>query len=317
MTTRPERRLPGALVAGATALVSGVSVFVNSYGVHAVRQPAVYTTAKNVVAAVLLAAGLAVWHGRTRRHPVRAGTPARVAPGAVPPAGLATWAGVAYVGAVGGGLAFVLFFSGLARSSAEPAAFLHDTLVVWVALLAWPALRERLSPWNAAAVVLLVAGQVAVTGGVGHLVAGTGELLVLAATALWAVETVVAKRLLGAVSPGSLASLRMGIGAAVLVGYVAVTGHLGTLVGLRAGQLGWVLLTGCLLAGYVATWMVALARARALDVTSVLVGSVVVTALLQAAVGHGGLGPEALGLVLVCAGAGAVLWAWPRRVVPA
>ena len=33
-------------------------------------------------------------------------------------------------------------------------------------------------------------------------------------------------------------------------------------------QLGWVLLTGLLLSGYVATWMTALARARALDVTS-------------------------------------------------
>ena len=38
-----------------------------------------------------------------------------------------------------------------------------------------------------------------------------------------------------------------------------------------AGQLGWVLFTGLLLAGYVGTWMTALSRARAIDVTSILV----------------------------------------------
>lgn len=306
-SARVSARLPGALVAGITALVSGVSVFVNSYGVHSLHQPAVYTTAKNVVAALLLTGVLAV---RGRRH---GGAPLA----SVARRGPAGWTGLAYVGVVGGGLAFVLFFTGLARTTAEPAAFLHDTLVLWVAVLAWPALRERLSPWNVAAVGLLVVGQVAVTGGVGHLVAGTGELLVLAATVLWAVETVVAKRLLVSVSPSVLAVVRMGVGAVALVCYVAVTGHAGMLVGLDAHQLGWVLLTGSLLAVYVSSWMIALARARALDVTSVLVGSVVVTALLDAVSGHGGLGPEVLGLVLVCAGTAAVLWAWPRRVVAA
>lgn len=307
-TARSTARLPGALVAGITALVSGVSVFVNSYGVHALHQPAVYTTAKNLVAAVLLATGALVVH-RRRRGEAR--------PASLSGRGPAGWAGLAYVGVVGGGLAFVLFFTGLARTTAEPAAFLHDTLVLWVAVLAWPALRERLSPWNVAAVGLLVVGQVAVTGGVGPLVAGTGELLVLSATVLWAVETVVAKRLLVSVPPSVLATVRMGVGAVALVCYVAVTGHAGILVGLDAHQLGWVVLTGGLLALYVSSWMVALARARALDVTSVLVGSVVVTALLDAVSGHGGLGPEVLGLALVGAGTATVLWAWPRPVVPA
>lgn len=317
--TAQRRRLPGVVVAGATALVSGVSVFVNSYGVHAVKQPAVYTTAKNLVAAVLLLAGLALVHLRSRR-----GDGARLDRsaahgdvGILRHLGAARWVGIGYVGVVGGGAAFVLFFTGLARTTAEPAAFLHDTLVVWVALLALPFLRERLAPWNVAAIGLLVVGQVAVAGGVGHLVAGRGEVLVLAATLLWAVETVVAKRLVTDVPPALLGAARMSIGVVVLVAYVALSGHWATLVGLDAHQLGWALLTGALLALYVSTWMLALSRARALDVTSVLVASVVVTALLQAAAGKGGLGPEALGLALVSAGTAAVVWSWPRRTVPA
>jgi drug/metabolite transporter (DMT)-like permease len=304
---RPVRPLSGLLFAGATAVVSGVSVFVNSYGVHHVSQPAVYTTGKNLVAALVLGAVV-----------LAAGT--RAAPGAAAPSRAPAGGrrgrvlGLAYVGVVGGGLAFVLFFTGLAQSSAEPAAFLHDTLVFWVALLALPLLGERVSPWNVAAVVLLVAGQALTTGGIGHLVAGRGALLVLAATVLWALETVIAKRLLRGFVPLRLGALRMGAGALVLVGYLAVTGHLGALVALDGDQLGWMLLTGGLLAAYVAFWMVALSRARAVDVTSVLVASVVVTSLLGALAGHGEPAPEGLGLVLVGVGLAATLVARPRRV---
>ena len=51
---------------GATALISGVSVFVNSYGVHDFASPALDTTAKNA-AAVLFPAIAAVTGQRFRR----------------------------------------------------------------------------------------------------------------------------------------------------------------------------------------------------------------------------------------------------------
>jgi drug/metabolite transporter (DMT)-like permease len=307
---RPGSARLGLSIAGVTALVSGISVFVNSYGVHAVRQPAVYTTAKNLVAALLIASGTLLWR---RRPAVPAGSAPFAGLRGLPPL---QWARLAYVGVVGGGVAFVLFFVGLAHTTAEPAAFLHDTLVLWVALLAVWFLGERLSPWNVAAVALLISGQVAVTGGVGHLVVSRGQALVLAATILWAVETVVAKRLLASLSPAVVANARMAIGAGVLVVYLALTGDLGTLLRLDAAQLGWTALTGLLLTAYVITWMEALARARAVDVASVLVASVVVTSLLDAAAGHHGLAPQALGLVLVALGAAAVMVAWPRPVAP-
>jgi hypothetical protein len=43
-------------------------------------------------------------------------------------------------------------------------------------------------------------------------------------------------------------------------------------------------------------------------VTSVLVGSALVTALLQAISGTAALAPEALGLMLIAVGTGIVLW---------
>ena len=311
--------LPGVVVAGMTALISGLSVFVNSYGVHSVAPPSVYTTAKNLVATFLLATvALIAWGIRRRsRHSFAArfvatarglGSP-RQAPGSWRSWGPARWAGLAYIGIFGGGIAFVLFFEGLADTTATPAAFWRDSLVVWVAVLALVFLRERLAWWNVAAIAVLVVGQVAIAGGVGHLAADRGEILVLAATLLWAVEVVVAKFLLRDVSPAALALVRMGIGALTLIVYLAATGTLHVLTAFHSTQVGWALLTGLLLAAYVGTWMTALARARAVDVTSVLVGSALITALLQAAAGTTSIAPQALGLLLVTAGASVVIGA--------
>ena len=71
---------------------------------------------------------------------------------------------------------------------------------------------------------------------------------------------------------------------------------------LDASQVGWVLLTGLLLAAYVATWMTALARARALDVTSILVASALVTACSRQRRARRRSRPQALGLGLIAVG---------------
>lgn len=318
-----SRGLPGVVLAGMTALISGLSVFVNSYGVHSIAPPSVYTTAKNLVATFILAAvALMAWSVRRRsRDSIAArfvattrgpGSPQQ-APGSWRSWGPARWAGLAYIGIVGGGIAFVLFFEGLADTTATPAAFWRDTLVVWVAVLALVLLRERMAWWNVAAICVLVVGQVAMAGGVGHLAADRGELLVLAATLLWAVEVVVAKFLLRDVSPAALGLVRMGIGALTLIMYLAATGTLHVLTAFHSTQVEWALLTGLLLAAYVGSWMTALARARAVDVTSVLVGSALITALLQAAAGTISLAPQALGLLLVTAGASVVIGASLRH----
>ena len=42
-------------------------------------------------------------------------------------------------------------------------------MIIWVAILAWPVLSERLSRWNIAAIALLLTGQTLAVGGIGHL----------------------------------------------------------------------------------------------------------------------------------------------------
>jgi drug/metabolite transporter (DMT)-like permease len=304
----------GLMLAGAATAVSGLSVWVNSYGVHAIRSASVYTTAKNLVAAVLLIAVAAFVHPARHERPGGAtnGSPATPRRRPTP---LRTALGVGYVGAIGGGLAFVLFFNGLAQTSATSAAFWRDTLVIWVAAMAVPILREKLLWWNLAAVALLIAGQIVLAGGVGHLAVDKGQLLVLGSSLLWGVEVVIVKTLLAGLSPRTTGALRMGLGSVVLVGYLAVTGHLGGLARLDGRQAVWAVLTGALLAVYVLGWMAALSRARAVDVTSILVASALVTWLLQAASGTAPPGSRSLGLVMIAVGAAVVAWASARHAV--
>jgi uncharacterized membrane protein len=124
---------------------------------------------------------------------------------------------------------------------------------------------------------------------------------------------VIARRLLREMSPAALALVRMGVGALALTVYLSVTGALSNLLSLDAHQVWWVLATGLLLSGYVATWMTALARARALDVTSMLVASATVTWLLQLVAGTVTPVTSTIGLALIAAGVGLVIWAGVTR----
>jgi drug/metabolite transporter (DMT)-like permease len=297
----PRTRLWGIALAFATALVSGVAVFANAYAVKAFDDSGVYTTVKNLVAAALLAvlAALAAARGSAAR-------PAR-------PRTRGQWAGLAAVAVVGGSVPFLLFFEGLARASSVQAAFIHKTLVVWVALLAVPLLSERIGPAHVAAIALLVWGQAVLGGGVGGVRPGSGEVMILAATVLWAVEVIVAKRLLAGLAPLTVGLARMGLGVLVLLGWLAATGRADDLAALGGRQWAWALATGAILTVYVATWYAALARAQAVDVTAVLVAGAVVTALLDAAVKGKPLAPQGFGLLLLTAGVLLIAAAGPLR----
>jgi drug/metabolite transporter (DMT)-like permease len=193
----------------------------------------------------------------------------------------AGWLGVGVVGVGGGGIAFLLFFTGLALASASSAAFIHKTLFVWVALLAVPLLRERLGLLQIGALATLLVGQLLVAPPTG-VTWGVGDSMIAAATLRCAAEVVLARRLLARVPAAVLGVGRLGIGLIVLGGYLVVTGRIALLADLGATQWAWAIGTGVLLAGYVATWFAALSRAPATVVSAVLVVGAPITAVLSA-----------------------------------
>jgi drug/metabolite transporter (DMT)-like permease len=256
----------GIALAMAVAVVSGVSVFVNGFAVKQLPDAAVYTTLKNGVAAILLIA-VAV---------------AVVPRGSILELDRRAWSSMAVIGVIGGSVPFILFFSGLTIASAPSAAFIHKTLFVWVVLLAVPFLGERLGWFPILALGILLAGQLLAAPPTG-VSWGTGETMILGATLLWAIEVVVARRLLvGAVPSPVVGAARLGIGLLVLIGYLALTGRFAVVAALTPTQWAWGLGTGILLAAYVGTWLAALRRAPASVVASVLVLGAPITAALTA-----------------------------------
>ena len=287
----------GIILALVIAVISGVSVYLNKSALQALPNPVVFTTLKNTLVGLALVLCLAA----TRR-----------------PAGFRlTWRTALALGGlalVGGSLPFLLFFQGLATASAPSAALIHKSLFLWVALLATWLLRERPGRWTMAGLVLLAAGQL-ISGWPKAWGWDSGESLILAATLLWTIETVLARRLLPNIPTAVGATARMAGGAALMWAYLFVDGRAAGAWALSPTQWGWLLLTSALLLGYVTAWYAALKRAPATMVTSVLAfGAVISAGLATALEGQGVAAKDLLGLAVIAAGV--LLSLRPRRQSP-
>src|SRR3989338_5782831 len=250
------------LVLGA-ALISGTNNFITKIGVTVVSDPVFFTTLKNIVTVVLLMGAVIML-----RKWKEAATLTRK-----------EWTQLGLIGVIGGAIPFALFFTGLSMTSALSGALIHKTLVFWVLLFAYPFLKERLSPLALLGVVAVFGANILLSGFKGFHI-GTGELLIFAATILWAVENIIAKKTLARVSALFVASARMTIGSVLLLGFLAVSGRMVSVAGLDAAQWGVTLLTGALLFGYVLSWYTALKYAPATYVAALLVPATLVTNIL-------------------------------------
>jgi len=290
-------RSVGIAIAFVTACISGVSIWLQPRATAHFTDADVYTTAKNLVAGVVLLLLLLVpgSHGRA----------------SVSSIARRNWPALLAVAVIGGSVPFVLFFDGFKDSTATQAAFIQKTLIVWVALLAVPLLKERFGWPHALAIGCLLGGQAWLAGSLGHVAFGKGEAMILGATLLWSIEIVFVKYLLRTIPPSVLAAARMALGAVLLVCWLAITGKFAELTGLSALQWRWALLTGLILSAYVATWFAALARAQAIDVTAVLVFGAFVTAILSGVIDGKAIGVG--GTVLIAVGSGLIAWAALRR----
>jgi len=288
---RPSHTVRAGLgLALLAAIISGVAIWLNGYAVKQVTDPAIYTTLKNAVAAALLIGAIGATGGTATARRLERGD----------------WGRLLVIGFVGGAVAFLLFFTGLAQATAPGAAFIQKTLFVWVGLLAVLFLGERLGWAQVMAMAVLVGGLILLAppklDGAGW---GSGETMIALATLLWAVEILLVKKVLVRVPSGIVAAARLGFGVCFLVGYLIITGSVSGLAAVSAAGWFWVVLTGVILAAYVATWFAALERAPAGVVTSILVVGAVITTGLQA-ISNGSLpqAPAVAGGVALAAATG-------------
>jgi len=261
----------GIYLAFLTALISGVSIFINKFAVTSFENPAMLPTIKNSLVGLLLLAAL-IASGQWTKNWARLKSLNKKQ--ATQLLGIAI---------IGGSLPFYLFFIGLSQIPAVNAAVIQKSLVFWVALLAIPLLKEKVTKTQALAVLVLFAGNL-IIGGFKGLAFSKGELMVLLATLLWATETILAKKVLRAVEADIVAFARMGLGSLTLVLFSLVTSpsDIAKIGGLNSAQWFWIALTSVTLFAYVSSWYRALRIAPAITVTAVLVSSTLITNILSA-----------------------------------
>ena len=256
---------PAVILALTAALISGTANFINKFAVAGFDNPVLFTTIKNSLVAIFI---LGIWLTLKNWSEIKTLRAKH-------------WGQLALIGAVGGALPFALFFTGLAQTTAVNGALIHKTLFLFVACLAIPFLKERLV-WPQWLGVALIFAANLVIGGFTGFKFNLGELLILGATILWAVENIIAKKALAEISSLTVAGSRMIGGAVLLTGYLALVGDLGGAAELSGANWGWILLTAGLLVGYVLTWYTALQRAPATYVAALLVPATLVTNILAA-----------------------------------
>ena len=123
---QPLYKNPTVLALSA-ACISGVSIFINKFGVTSFQDPILFAGVKNALVAILL---LGCTLAYSKKEELRTLTKKQ-------------WRQLITIGLVGGALPFGLFFTGLSMIPAVNGAILHKTLFVWVALLGTLFLREK------------------------------------------------------------------------------------------------------------------------------------------------------------------------------
>jgi len=287
----------GLYFALATAIISGLSNFLNKKALSVLGDSFVFTTAKNILVAIALCA-IIIFFAKFKE---------------LKKLNKKQWLLLIIIGVVGGSLPFVLFFKGLTLTSAIQASFIHKTLFIWATILAIPLLKEKLTKLQVVALLVLLAGNFILDGFTGWQF-NWGSLLILLATLLWSCEYIIAKFVLRNVSSWLVAWARMFFGAIVLMVWLTLSGKLGVVASLAGLQWAWIGIGAILLLGYVSFWYAALQCEPVSVVASVLVVASPITTLISAiSTGHFGF-RQMIGVVIV---GFAVILIWNVRTVRA
>lgn len=253
------------ILALSTAVISGTNNFLTKIAVTSVKDPIVFTTLKNTLVAVLLLGIIFA----ARKFPE------------IISLNRQQWLKLTAIGAIGGSLPFILYFTGLTQTSALNAGLIHKTLFLWVALFAIPLLKERLTALQWTGIAAIFSANF-VIGGFSGFKFNSGELMILTATLLWAVENIIAKYALRDISSLTVAAARMIFGSLILIAVTLWQGNGNVATNLSPEQWGWTILTGALLTGYVLCWYTALKYAPATYVATLLVPATLITNALSA-----------------------------------
>jgi len=273
----------GFLLVLLTAVVSGISIFANSFAVQGFN-PFAFTFLKNAAVAVFLFSIIILLKELSAIRKLSGKQLLQLAS----------------IGLVGGSIPFLIFFYALKFTPAINAGFLHKTIFIWASLFAFLFIKERPSKSFAIAALLLLLGNFILFSISSFAVP---ELLVLMASLLWALELSISKNALKHLSGTVVAFGRMFFGSLFILAFLFYTGQLQDALAVSVPQFHWVLVSSCFLLAYVFTFYNGLKHLPVHKAASILLLAQPVTAFLSLAFLNEALTlKEAFGLLLVIAG---------------
>ena len=233
----------GTILAVLTAVVSGIAIPVNKLIVINM-DPTVFTATRAFIIGLIFL-GISWRKKKLTKNTIKD----------------QKWIYLTLIGLIGGGIAFLLFFNGLQLTTSARGAFLHKTLPIYTTLLAFIFLKERIKQKQLVAIGLMFLGTIAIyydkiEPNINNWPDPSfGDLLVIAATFLWAVENIIAKKtMIKGESNFVVSAARMLIGALLLFSAVFLFGKIPDLLSLSLAQVVGLMVSTGILFGYVFLW---------------------------------------------------------------
>jgi len=275
----------GARFAFLTAIISGISIFINKFAVTGVNS-SVFTGLKAVIVSLFLFSAIFLFKDFKELKKLTK----------------KDYLKLFLIGLLGGSIPFLLFFKGLQLTSALNASFIHKTMFLWVALLAVIFLKEKLDKRWFIAALMIVAGNILLLR-ITNWSFNMGDFLILGATFFWASENILSKHLLKKLSSKIVALGRMFFGSLIILAYLATTGQVSQITNISLTNIFWILLTSIFLFFYVSSWYNALKFTKASTATSILMfGSVITTLLSFVFLNTNLILTQVLGIILITSG---------------
>ena len=263
-----DNETKGTILAFATAIISGIAIPINKLFVINM-DPTVFTATRALIIGLVFL--FLAWKKEKLSKSILKEQ---------------KWLYLVLIGLIGGGLAFLFYFHGLQLTTSARGAFLHKTLPIYVTILAFIFLKEKVSQKQLVALGLMFLGIVAIFFdkiNPANLWSDPsfGDLLIIFATILWAVENTIAKKvMINGESNFVVSAARMFIGSLFLFGVIVLLGKLDVLFSLSLGQIFGLLASTSILFSYVYCWYSAIKLINVSKATTILLLSPVISMLL-------------------------------------
>ncbi len=235
-----NRETKGVALALLTAITAGIATPANKWFLVSL-DPLLFTAIRSILCGIFfLALSYWFWSKEERKKSFAV-----------------SWNYLFAIAFIGGAIAFWLFFSGLKLTTAIRGTFLHKTLPLYVVVLSYFFLREKITRKHLIGIGLMVLGTAAIYFtqiSPSDLWANPqlGDLMVLGAAALWGIETVLSKKAMIQGETNWMVSFaRMFFGGLILFGFMILLGKTSILLSLTAAQWFNILMSTFLLLLYV------------------------------------------------------------------